>query len=143
MKINCKIPVTLILMAVFAVAIITLKTTACQAAQWEWIASTDKVTYEIDASDVKYVDYRFAGRNIVCWIKDTELDKSFSICQMAFRVKNGTKQFVILSGVQYDQNGHSVFNGTNVTEPLDYNYNNIPPDSVAEQWYIAARRYVK
>ena len=114
----------------------------CQAAQWEWVTSTDRVTIEIDTSSVKMVDYLLSGRNLICWYKFTNLDKSYAILHHAFRVKNHNMESAVFETYTYDADG-SATDYYGHTEPRDYEFKSVSPDSVGEYLFIKAYTYWK
>ncbi|ORT99287.1 hypothetical protein D081_2016 [Anaerovibrio sp. JC8] len=116
----------------------------CHAAEWEWIISNDTYNWEIDKSSAKLVDFKFAGRNAVCWIKASQTDGSYSIGQWAFRnSRQGQKEALVMSSTDYDSRGNVIGRHIVTNEPFDFQYNPIVPDSIAELLFDTAFSYAK
>ena len=116
----------------------------CHAAEWEWIISNDTYNWEIDTSSAKLVDFKFAGRNAVCWIKASQTDGAYSIGQWAFRTsQQGQKEALVMSATNYDSRGNVIGRQIVTNEPFDFQYNPIVPDSIAELLFDAAFSYAK
>ena len=76
---NYKLPISLSLATLLSFVWFNANISFCQAAKWEWVTSTDEVDYEIDVSSVQRVNLRFAGDNVICWIKTTTLDNKYGL----------------------------------------------------------------
>ncbi|WP_027397903.1 hypothetical protein [Anaerovibrio lipolyticus] len=135
---NYKLPISLILATLLSFVWSNANISFCQAAQWEWVTSTDEVDYEIDVSSVQRVNLRFAGDNVICWIKTTTLDNKYGLAKFAFRAKNGIKQYVMLSGTGYDENGNVTGWSPTISEPFDFHYRTINKGSFYEALYDKA-----
>lgn len=68
MKRYYKLSAVHILTAIVCFVILSLNTSACQAANWQWCWSTDTETVEIDTSSVQRVNLQFTGQNVVCCV---------------------------------------------------------------------------
>ncbi|WP_407396659.1 hypothetical protein [Anaerovibrio sp.] len=133
-----KLPLSLILATLLSFVCFNANISYCQAAQWEWVTSTDEVDYEIDVSSVQRVNLRFAGDNVICWIKTTTLDNKYGLAKFAFRDKNSIKQYVMLSGTGYDENGNVTGWSPTISEPFDFHYRTINKGSFYEALYDKA-----
>ncbi|SHI84978.1 hypothetical protein SAMN02745671_01896 [Anaerovibrio lipolyticus DSM 3074] len=139
---NYRLALSLILAALLSFACLNANISFCQAAQWEWVTSTDEVDYEIDVSTVQRVQLKFAGDNVICWIKTTTLDNKYGMAKFAFRDKNGIKQYVMLSGTGYDENGNVTGWAPTISEPFDFHYRTINKGSFYEALYDKAMECV-
>ena len=142
MKRYYKLSAVYILTAIAYFVILSLNTSACQTANWEWVISTDTQTYEIDTSSVQWVDYKFTGKNVVCWFKVTNLDKSYSLFHEAFRVKNQNPESAIFEAYTYSSDGN-ITEHTGHTEPYEFEYSSIIPGSLGEYLFYKATEYAK
>lgn len=142
MKNNHKLSAFLILATLLSFVIFGANISPCQAAQWEWVTSTDEVDYEIDVSSVQRVNLKFAGDNVLCWIKTTTLDNTYGMARFAFRNKNGNKQYVMLSGTGYDEYGNVTGRAPTISEPFDIHYRIIKKGSIYEALYDKAMECV-
>ncbi|WP_407399162.1 hypothetical protein [Anaerovibrio sp.] len=133
-----KLPLSLILATLLSFVWFNANISFCQAAQWEWVTSTDEVDYEIDVSSVQRVNLRFAGDNVICWIKTTTLDNKYGLAKFAFRDNNGIKQYVMLSGTGYDENGNVTGWAPTISEPFEFHYRTINRGSFYEALYDKA-----
>ena len=68
MKRYYKLSTVHILAIIACFVILSLNTSSCQAANWEWVISTDTNTYEIDTSSVQRINLQFTGQNVVCCV---------------------------------------------------------------------------
>jgi len=139
---NYRLALSLILGTLLSFACLNANISSCQAAQWEWVTSTDEVDYEIDVSTVQRVQLKFAGDNVICWIKTTTLDNKYGLAKFAFRDKNGIKQYVMLSGTGYDENGNVTGWAPTISEPFDFHYRPINKGSFYEALYDKAMECV-
>ncbi len=139
---NYRLALSLILATLLSFACLNANISFCQAAQWEWVTSTDEVDYEIDVSTVQRVQLKFAGDNVICWIKTTTLDNKYGMAKFAFRDKNGLKQYVMLSGTGYDENGNVTGWAPTISEPFDFHYRTINKGSFYEVLYDKAMECV-
>ena len=131
-----------ILTAIVCFVILSLNTSACQAAKWEWVTSTDEVTIEIDTTSVQKVNFTLAGLNVVCWYKFTKLDKSYALHHFAFRGKNRNLESAIFETYAYDSDG-AYLDYSGRTEPLGIEYRSVPPDSLGELLFLTAASHLK
>ncbi|WP_027406614.1 hypothetical protein [Anaerovibrio sp. RM50] len=137
-----KILASLIYIVMLSIVIFGVNISSCQAAQWEWVTSTDEVDYEIDVSSVQRANLKFAGDNVLCWVKTTTLDNTYGLARFAFRNKNGSKQYVMLSGTGYDENGNVTGWAPTINEPFDIHYRAISKGSIYDALYDKAWEYV-
>lgn len=135
---NYKLPISLILATLLSFVWFNANISFCQVAQWEWVTSTDEVDYEIDVSSVQRAQLKFAGDNVICWIKTTTLDNKYGLAKFAFREKNSIKQYVMLSGTGYDENGNVTGWSPTISEPFDFHYRTINKGSFYEALYDKA-----
>ena len=135
---NYKLPLSFILATLLFFVCINANISYCQAVRWEWVTSTDEVDYEIDVSAVQRAQLKFAGDNVICWIKTTTLDNKYGLAKFAFRDKNGIKQYVMLSGTGYDENGNVTGWSPTISEPFDFHYRTINKGSFYEALYDKA-----
>ena len=142
MKRYYKLSAVHILTAIVCFVILSLNTSACQAANWEWVISTDEVTIEIDTTSVQKVNYTLAGPNIVCWFKYTNLDKSYSLHHEAFRVKNQNPESTIFETYTYNSDGRNT-DYAGHPEPYNFEYKSIIPGSLGEYLFYKAAVYAK
>ncbi|WP_027407192.1 hypothetical protein [Anaerovibrio sp. RM50] len=131
MKKNCGFSFIRLIIAIFMFGVVSINYSDCQAANWVWVTSTDEVTIEIDTTSVKKVNYTLAGTNAVCWYKFTNLDKTYSLHHMAFRVNNNNPESTIFETYVYDADGRSEGYAGH-PEPYSHEYKSIIPDSVGE-----------
>lgn len=122
MKKNYGLALIRVIIVTFLFSGISFNLSSCQAVQWERVVSMNEVDYDIDVSSVQRVNFKFGGDNIVCWVKSTTFDKKYGILKFAFREKNGSKQYVILSGIGYDEDGNVTGTVPTIIEPFDFHY---------------------
>ena len=127
--------------AMLMFAAVSLNLSDCQAAQWEWVLSTDTETVELDTSSVQRIAFPNAGNNVVCIIRVTAKDNSSVITKTALRIHNGNKESATMSCIIYDGNGNLIGEDVSVDEP--YNYEVINPGSMGDTLYNKVMQYVE
>lgn len=138
----CRLLIVQMCVAVVMFAMVSFNVSYCQAAQWEKVAESTEQTVEIDASTVEWVEYPELGRNIVCWYKYIENDKSSNVYHCAFRETNGTPEYAVFGKISFDSTGNQIdHQGTST--PDNSVYRPVVPGSDGEQFFQIAKRYAK
>ena len=143
MKRYYKLSAVHILTAIVCFVILSLNTSACQAANWQWCWSTDTETVEIDTSSVHYSNFSYVGRNLVFWFRYINLDKSSTTGQAAARNKDGIDQIAFITAVGYDKDGKTIFSEDVSNDQYKFKYESIIPGSNGERIYNIAKKYAK
>ena len=143
MKRYYKLSTVHILAIIACFVILSLNTSSCQAANWQWCWSTDTETVEIDTSSVHYSNFSHVGRNLVFWFRYINLDKSSNTIQIAARNKDGINQIAYIAYVKYDKDGNIIFSEDLSNDQHKFKYESIIPGSNGERIYNIAKKYAK